>query len=43
MAAVTNTTGKVLEHQSSQIESFYSSSNGGHSADSGYVFSASLP
>ncbi len=43
MRAVTNTTGKVLLWQGSPIEAFYSSSNGGKSADGGYVFSLSLP
>lgn len=42
-AAVDATAGVVAEYDGTPIEAFYTSSNGGHTEDSGYVFSTSLP
>ncbi len=42
-AAVDATSGEVLFHGGQPITAFYSSSNGGWSEESGYVFVASLP
>lgn len=41
--AVQATSGKVLTRNGSVVETYYSSSNGGYSADSGYVWYTSLP
>ncbi len=43
VAAVDNTRGQYALHGGRPITAFYSSSNGGHSADSEYVFVARLP
>ena len=43
LQAVTNTAGRVLFHQGAPIRAFYSSSNGGHTERSGYVFHTDLP
>ncbi len=43
LQAVANTAGQVLFYQGTPIRAFYSSSNGGHTERSGYVFSADLP
>ena len=42
-AAVDATSGQVMLYNGDPITAFYSSSNGGHSEDSGYVFVTSLP
>ncbi|MDE0115454.1 MAG: SpoIID/LytB domain-containing protein [bacterium] len=43
LQAVVNTAGRVLFHGGAPIRAFYSSSNGGHTEGSGYVFNADLP
>ncbi|WP_419926516.1 SpoIID/LytB domain-containing protein [Candidatus Poriferisocius sp.] len=43
LQAVTNTAGQVLFYEGAPIRAFYSSSNGGHSERSSYVFHADLP
>ena len=43
LQAVENTAGQVLFHGGAPIRAFYSSSNGGHTERSGYVFAADLP
>jgi peptidoglycan hydrolase-like amidase len=43
LAAVDRTADRVMTYQGSPFAAFYSSSNGGHTEDSGYVFLQSLP
>lgn len=43
VAAVTDTTDRVLTYGGNIVQAFYSSSNGGASESSGYVFATSLP
>ncbi len=43
LLAVERTAGQVLFHNGAPIRAFYSSSNGGHTELSGYVFHANLP
>ena len=43
LQAVANTAGRVLFYEGAPIRAFYSSSNGGHTERSGYVFYADLP
>ena len=43
LQAVANTAGRVLFYAGAPIRAFYSSSNGGHTERSGYVFYADLP
>lgn len=41
--AVSSTDNRVVTYQGAVVQTFYSSSNGGYSEDSGYVFATSLP
>ena len=41
--AVTSTADRVVSYGGTVVQAFYSSSNGGHSEDSGYVFATSYP
>jgi SpoIID/LytB domain protein len=43
VAAVSSTSGRTVQHNGSTAQTFYSSSSGGHTEDSGYVFVTQLP